>query len=123
MTIDTNIIIAYLAGDQKIVKAIIDWRREGRILFLPSVVETEVLSFAGWSIAELNTTEKFLGENFASVSFDRTIARIAAGIRREIKLKFPDAAIAATAIFLQVPLATRNIRDFKKVPRLEILSL
>lgn len=123
MTVDANIIIAYLAGDQKIVEAIIGWRREGRILFLPSVVETEVLSFAGWSIAELNTTEKFLEENFVSVSFDRNIARIAAGIRREIKLKFPDAAIAATAIFLQIPLVTRNIKDFKKVPQLEILSL
>lgn len=123
MTIDANIIIAYLAGDQKAVEAISGWRREGRVLFLPSVVETEVLSFSKWIDDELIITEKFIDENFTSVSFDRNIARIAAGIRRETKLKFPDVAIAATAIFLQTPLVTRNIKDFKKVPRLEILAL
>jgi len=123
MTIDANIIIAYLAGDRKVVEAVSGWRREGRVLFLPSVVETEVLSFSEWIDDELIITEKFIYENFTSVSFDRNIARIAAGIRRETKLKFPDAAIAATAIFLQTPLVTRNIKDFKKVPRLEILAL
>src|SRR3989338_738499 len=123
MTIDANIIIAYLAGDRKVVEAVSGWRREGRVLFLPSVVETEVLSFSEWIDDELIITEKFIYENFTSVSFDRNIPRIAAGIRRETKLKFPDAAIAATAIFLQPPLVTRNIKDFKKVPRLEILAL
>ena len=34
MTIDSNIIIAYLAGDSKIVKALQTWFSEGRQLFL-----------------------------------------------------------------------------------------
>lgn len=56
MTIDANIIIAYLAGDQKVVETISGWRREGRVLFLPSVVETEVLSFSKWMDDELFIT-------------------------------------------------------------------
>jgi len=67
-------------------------------LFLSTVVETEVLSFSGWTHAEKAAAEQFLEENFTSISFDRSIARIAAKIRAEKKIKFPDAAIAATAL-------------------------
>ena len=48
------------------------------------------------------------------------IWRIAAAIRRETKLKFPDAAIAATALFTHTPVAYRNQRDFKKVSGLKL---
>lgn len=46
MTIDANIVIAYLAGDNPVVQTLSDWRKEGKLLFLPTVVETEVLSFS-----------------------------------------------------------------------------
>lgn len=114
MTIDANIIIAYLAGEQGIVEALSRFREEGKLLLLPSIVEAEVLSFSGWSGDERVVTELFLGENFTSIPFDRAIAKIAAEIRCETKLKFPDAAIAATALFTNTPLITRNIRPVAK---------
>ncbi|MEK7541815.1 MAG: hypothetical protein AAB533_03135 [Patescibacteria group bacterium] len=43
MTPDTNILIAYLAGDTAVTEAVMHWKREGRILFLSAVAETEVL--------------------------------------------------------------------------------
>lgn len=123
MTIDANIIISYLAGEQEVIEALSHFRQEGKILLLPTVVEAEVLSFSGWTKEECLVTESFLEENFTSIPFDRYIAKIAAEIRRETKLKFPDAAIAATAIFTNTPLVTRNIRDFKKVPGLSLLKI
>ena len=93
MTIDANIIIAYLAGDQEVTETMSQFRQEGKILLLPTVVEAEVLSFSGWTDEECLVTEAFLEENFTSISFDRHIAKIAAKIRRQTKLKFPDAAI------------------------------
>ncbi|MBI2120108.1 MAG: PIN domain-containing protein, partial [Parcubacteria group bacterium] len=56
-----------------------------------------------------------LMENFVFIPFDRSLTKIAARIRREAKVKFPDAAIAATALFTQTALVTRNVKDFRKI--------
>ena len=105
MTIDTNIVIAYLAGEQSVTETIISWRAQNTSLFLSSVAESEVLSFSQWTDKELFLTEQFLQENFTTIPFDRTLARFAAEIRRATKIKFPDAR-AETA---------QNIRHCKKV--------
>lgn len=123
MTIDSNIIIAYLTGDEKVVKALSDWKRVGVPLFLSSIVEAEVLSFAEWTTEEQRSAELFLEENFVHISFDRAIARLAASLRRTGRIKLPDAAIAATALYTGSPLVTRNVRDFRKVVGLTIVNL
>jgi predicted nucleic acid-binding protein len=123
MTVDSNIIIAYLAGDLEVKNTLSNWQLRGLPLLLSTVVETEVLSFPKFTSEELQFTLKFLEENFISIPFSREIARIAAKLRRGYRLKFPDAAIAATAIYTDTPLATRNIRDFKKIANLKLLKI
>ena len=121
MALDTNIVIAYFAGEQLIVDLLTAWRKEGQALFLATVVETEVLSFPVWTVSEREIAEKFLEENFTSMSFDRMTARIAAKLRAKTKIKFPDAAIAATALITHTPLVTRNVRDFQKIAELQVV--
>ena len=123
MTIDTNILIAYLAGEDKVVKQLTSMKESGITIFLSAIVETEVLSFKDWEVGERLIVEKFLEENFTLITIDRTIARLTAKIRRETKIKFPDGAIAATAIFTRTPLITRNLKDFKQVKDLKIISI
>lgn len=76
-----------------------------------------------WSTTERRATEGFIEENFTSISLDQAVARIAAEIRRSTKVKFPDAAIAATALFTHTPLVTRNQRDFKHIPGLNVITI
>ena len=45
MTIDTNVIIAYLAGEPQVKEILSQWQLQRLPLFLSTVVETEVLSF------------------------------------------------------------------------------
>lgn len=123
MTLDSNIIIAYVGGEDRVIAELSRWKEEGVLLFLPTVVESEVLSFSKWSDKERKNTEQFLEANFVSIPFDRSIAHMAAAIRRDRQLKFPDAAIAATALFTRTPLVTRNVQDFKKVPHLQLVVL
>ena len=123
MTLDANIVIAYLDGDQRVIQTLSSWKERGYFLILSTVAESEVLSFSEWTAEERRKTELFLEEHFSSVPFDRAVARIAADIRRDTKIKFPDAAIAATALATHTSLVTRNIRDFKKIHQLSLIAL
>lgn len=60
-------------------------------------------------------------EDFISMPFDRPISHLAAEIRRGSKIKLPDAAIAASALYYDVPLVTRNAKDFKKLKDLRLV--
>lgn len=123
MTIDTNVLVAYLDDNTPVVETLSLWKRERRPLFLPSVVEVELLSFAGWEPAQLRTVEIFLEDSFFLIPLDRTIARIAARIRQQHRIKTPDAVIAATALFTHTPLVTKNTKDFKRIAELQIIEI
>lgn len=123
MTLDTNILIAFFEEDQVVVDALSAWKVRGISLFLSTVVEAEVLSFDKWTPSERNQIEQFLEQEFVSVPFDRPLSRIAARIREKKLVKLPDAAIAATALYTNSALVTRNVRDFKNIQGLDVLNL
>lgn len=123
MTIDTNIIIAYLGGDNEVISTLSAWKQQGLPLYLPAIVEAEVLAFPKLSPKEQVQVEHFLEQHFLLINFDRTHARITAKIRKETKVKFPDAAIAGTAMLTNSPLVTRNVRDFQKITGLTVMEI
>ncbi len=123
MTLDSNIVIAYLNGEQTVMDQMTEWRKEGNNFFLPVMVEAEVLSFSGMTPVELARAEKFMMENFILIPLDRWLVRIAAAFRREHKLKLPDATIAASAFITKTPLVTRNVKDFRKIPGIRLLTI
>ncbi len=59
---------------------------------------------------------------FEQVGVDAAVADEAARIRRECKLKLPDAFIAATATLRGLPVVTANARDFERVPQLQVIA-
>jgi len=123
MTLDTNIIIAYLGGEESVVEALSEWKQNGVTLILPATVEAEILSFPKFLPPEQSRIEDFLERNFIFVPCDRAVSRATAAIRRKHKVKFADATIAATAILTNTTLVTRNTRDFEKIPGLGILKI
>lgn len=52
-------------------------------------------------------------EGIDTIPIDAPIAEMAAVIRRDERLKLPDAVILATAHVRGIPLFTRNTRDFE----------
>ncbi len=50
------------------------------------------------------------------------IKRLAIEIKQQIKIKTPDAIIAATSQYLKIPLVTSD-KDFKKIPGIELILL
>lgn len=122
MTLDTNILIAHLQGDREVLRALSFWKLSGKVLLVSTIARAELLSRSDLTEIELAEIRKFL-ENFSSIPFDNELAEYAASLRRRFRLTLPDAGIAATALSNGVPLVTRNIRDFRKIPNLAIVTI
>ena len=122
MTLDTNILIAYLDGEALVVEYLNALIQSGRVLFLPATTHIELLSFPQFTEREVRDVETFLQNGFVFVPIGREVSQITARIRRSLKIKTPDATIAATALFTGTPLLTRNLRDFKKISGLTLTT-
>lgn len=121
-TLDTNIFIYYAAGDKKVSEFILEKIKEGATLIVPTIVVTEFLSFPGLSPKDRKLFSNLL-RNLRIIPLDFEIAEKAATLRRKYKRKLGDSVVAATALVTKSKLVTRNILDFKKIPRLSIVSL
>jgi len=121
MVIDTNILIAYLKGDADVVAFLSSWRKEGRALFVSSIIRAEVLALPSLSGTELNHIKDFLDE-FIPVPFDDVLAEKAAALKRLYAMELPDCLIAATALERRVPLVTRD-KQFRKIKELEVITV
>ncbi len=109
--LDTNVVITHL--------------RSGLLLnvgseteFAVSVItEAELFRLAGISDEE-ETHVAFFLKYTKIFAVDSGIARMAARLGRTRKTGLPDLLIAATAITHGISLATKNRKDFSKIPEL-----
>lgn len=121
MTLDTNILIAYLDGEQTVIDFVLEQKVFGRAVFISSISVAELLSLSALTDTDLKRIERFI-ENFISVPFDNALAESAASFRRQYGLSIPDAAIAATAFIHHVPLVSRD-RGMKKIKEVTLIDL
>jgi predicted nucleic acid-binding protein len=84
------------------------------------ITKIELLGFNG-AAAAMELTEDFVGvSTLLEVSpevVDKTIT-----LRRQFKIKLPDALIAATALVHDLTLISRNYDDFKRITGLTVLD-
>ncbi len=85
------------------------------------ITEIELLSWQKISPEQSKTISLFLS-NFGKVDLNEEIKEITINIRKSTGLKIPDAIIAASALALDLPLLTNNLKDFQKVDFLKILD-
>ena len=118
---DSNILIYHINGqlDLAMEQTLYSWFE------LPSFISTitamEVLSWPGHTDETAELTAAFLSI-FDEIAIDSAIKSTAIAIRRTYRLKLPDAIIAATAKHLEVPLITRNMKDFIHVNGLSLIN-
>ena len=118
--IDTNILIYHTKGSQAVSSFMSDVVAQ-RALNISILTKIE---FLGW---EKHTREGFQKcEQLVKLAniypIDEDIAEQAIGLRRRVKIKPPDAVIAATALVNNLKLVTRNMEDYKAVKELEIFN-
>ncbi len=115
LLLDTNAIISHLNGSKKLEIVL-----EGCTIFISSITYTELFSFAKLSVVDLQLLKAYVAE-LQIVHTNNFICDIAAEIRRKTKVKLPDALVAATSIYLDVPIITFDT-DFEKIDNIRILK-
>ncbi|MBI3290849.1 PIN domain-containing protein [Candidatus Falkowbacteria bacterium] len=65
---------------------------------------------------------KLFLQTFIEVPFDNKIAERASFLRRQYKILLPDAAIAASALYNQVPLVT-NDKAFQRIKEISVFKM
>lgn len=121
-TLDTNTIIYYLGNDLRVVPVLENIILKSQPIFISTISEVELFSFSRLTTEEADQIENML-ETFSIISLDSQLARIAGFIRRKYKIKTPDSIVAATAMFTDSTLVTRNIKDFEKIGNLKVLEI
>lgn len=103
--VDTNILIDHLRGLPQAIRVI--ERLEAPAISIVSWMEV----MAGVEPDRDEVTRRFL-HRFRRIPVEDDIAEAAARVRRERRIKLPDAVIWATARSRDLELVTRNTRDF-----------
>lgn len=119
IVLDTNVVILFIKRDTLTVEWINSQRSKGQRFCVSTITVVELLGFRNISEEEIFLVESWL-QYVLVLDVDGSIAREAARIRREMKLTTTDSVIAATAVLLKSPVATRDIA-FKKIRDIEVI--
>lgn len=121
--LDTNAIVYYLNrhGGDGFRSRIFDMVRQGAIISV--ITRIEVLGWRSYAQipAALADAEALLSLLREEPLTDRVVATTIA-LRRNTRLRVPDAVIAATALALGLPLVTSNLGDFRMVDGLPLVD-
>ncbi|MEK8018842.1 MAG: type II toxin-antitoxin system VapC family toxin [Candidatus Parabeggiatoa sp.] len=118
---DSNILIYYLnASLNELARQQVQDAIE-RGAFISVITRIEVLGWFNHTNPSLSRAEDLLSY-FTEQPLSEEIVKCCIQLRQSTSLKVPDAIIAATALHLELPLMTRNIKDFQKVPDLKWIN-
>ena len=109
--VETNILIYLLSGDNTLISIL-----NQKQIYISFITEIELLSFADLTVKERNKIVVML-KNFIVMDLNESIKETTIRYRKDFKLKIPDAIIAATANYLNLPLLTADLA-FKSIPEL-----
>jgi predicted nucleic acid-binding protein len=121
-TLDTNIIIYYFNGEAPILAFLREQTEQGAPLFISVVTEHELYSYSHLTPVEVARSDALL-TTLTVIDVDSRIAQLSGQLRASYGIKALDSFIAASALMTGTALATRNIRDFRRIPNLDIHEL
>lgn len=123
-TLDTNTIIYYIEGEPTVCSVLERILAEDVPLYMSTVTELELFSLSTLTAEDEIRIEAVLHASVRVVPLISRIARIAADLRRLYpRLRTPDSAIAATAMFTGSTLLTRNTKDFQRIDALSLQAI
>jgi predicted nucleic acid-binding protein len=114
LIIDTNIALYLLEGNQTIAQLL-----NGKNIYVSFITQLELLGFKDISLQEISLIEAFL-ESCIVIDVNQSIKELTISIRRESNIKLPDAIIAATSKYLNMPLISADT-GFNRVNEIQFI--
>jgi predicted nucleic acid-binding protein len=119
--LDSNVLIDALAGLPHGMRVLQEARKRPEVSVIYSAItRIEVLGFPNLSAKEEEAVRRLLSE-FEEVAISNAVVERTIQIRKLVRIKIPDALIAASADTAQAIVVTRNTDDFQRVPGLTVL--
>lgn len=115
LLIDTNIALYLLNGDTTIAELL-----DGRDVYISFITELELLGFQDITKEERSIIEDFLS-NCIIIDLNQSIKEITIDLKQSYKLKLPDAIIAATSQYMNLPLISAD-KVFERVSDLQFIK-
>lgn len=112
--LDTNILLYLLQGDVTLTEVL-----DSKQFYISFITELELLSYSGLTSTDLKVVHELLSECVV-IDINAEIKQLAVRFRKQYKVKLPDTIIAATSLYLNIPLITAD-SDFKKLKELELV--
>lgn len=122
--VDTSILIDLFRKTDKTNSALLFLVRQGYAFSISAVTEYEI--YTGAVLGQVSFWDSFL-EQTEVLPFDKTVAKVAVQLNRNLKRKrklidTADLFIAATAIANNLPFATMNKKHFDRIDELNIIE-
>ena len=112
---DTNVLLYVITGNAAVLEYI------NEEFYISEITEIELLGNKGITDIQFKYRSKII-DNCTIVSLSEYIKRITIQLKQNYTLKISDAIIAATAIYLNIPLLTAD-KDFKKIKELDLILI
>jgi len=113
---DTNPLIYLLDGNRELAKLL-----DGQQIYLSVISELELFGKPNLSFQDNEVIESLLKGCFV-IDINPEIKQIYRELKRKHIIKLPDAIVAATAIYLDMPLLTFD-KGFKNVSNLKLIMM
>ena len=110
--VDTNFLIYLLNGRNTVTPYL------NNNFFISEITEMEMLGVKGLT-SEIYKIRAALIENCYLVTFNSDIKEIAIRIKQQTTIKLPDAIVAASAMYMSLPLVTAD-KSFSKIFGLDL---
>ncbi len=112
--LDTNILLYLLQGDKTLAEVL-----DNKQFYISFITQLELLSFPGLSKKDSKVIDDLLKE-CVIIDINSEIKNLTISYRKTYKLKIPDIIIAASSLYLDLPLITADT-DFKKIEELNLI--
>lgn len=114
LVVDTNVFLYLLKGDEKAYDLL-----NKRVLYVSFVTELELLGDAKLAAEDEMLVRQMLNQ-CVILDVNQQIREEAIRLRKQHRLKIPDLLIAATSIYLDIPLVTAD-KAFLKLDTLNLI--
>ena len=114
LLVDTNILLYLLGGDQTLVNLLNE-----KTLYISFITQLELLGYGNLSDAEIQKVKELIAECIV-IDVNENIKELTIQIRRNYGLKLPDCIIAATSVYLNLPLLTAD-KELTRIQQTDLI--